>query len=183
MRGSVTLVEAFADGLLLRDINKKWKENVSTIKMSLEAIDREVSIAEDNLELFDSITPKLIAYIIEPKCQNSAVMDSCEFYNECMETAQQCGGSGFPLKDGMEFCNAGNSTYNSLSEFGQRWKKSLDICIFEEGKILLSYEFHCAAVQESHTGIIRKCLSKIENLCPAITTDRVALYNLSLIHI
>lgn len=71
-------------------------------------------------------------YPNNPQCQSicqSPPLNSCAFYQTCLESVLQCGASGFALGSGLKTCNLFRTHMGKSSPGGKTWYTAAEQCL------------------------------------------------------
>jgi hypothetical protein len=78
---------------------------------------------------YDWIAVDDFTYVLEDdKCQDP-VIDTCDFYADCLESAFKCGANGYPLHFGERLCHVFLDNNYKFSASGQAWSSAVRKCL------------------------------------------------------
>ncbi|CAG8435069.1 6592_t:CDS:2 [Scutellospora calospora] len=59
------------------------------------------------------------------------VPGSCNFYTDCLEKKFHCGNNGYPLSDGLKYCEKFTENMHLFSSSGKDWVTKTKLCLQE----------------------------------------------------
>jgi len=110
------------------------------------------------------------------KCQDVCLhppLDSCAFYQSCVEETVRCGAAGYALASAQQTCNKFQNAAYQFSEAGKKWFLNAEQCAQLSLLPLLSCDATCDGLAFAGWGSLPNCYTKGGDLCDLEGPDYV----------